>query len=169
MNFAIGFQCLELTFKPITMNDGAFLYDAVSSDAFPSDLALAELNDLEEARKWCEKRVSQWADKQCYVWTCYRTCNNQAIGQVTLSVQGRVLVLAYWVHPKQWGQGLATDMCASLISHLVQSGYQGDIQAKVHAWNTRSESVLLKLGFEKVIKMSQTKSENQFQLKTMKP
>ena len=42
-------------------------------------------------------------------------------------------------------------MCDSLINYLTQFGYQGDIQAKVHAWNKRNESVLLKLGFKKSI------------------
>ncbi|WP_036179794.1 GNAT family N-acetyltransferase [Marinomonas sp. MED121] len=173
MNFAIGFQCLELTFKPIAILDVAFLFDAVSSADFPPDLALAELKDLEEARKWCEKRVVQWHEKQCFVWTCQRTCDNQALGQVTLTVKGHDLILAYWIHPTFWGKGLAVKMCQSLITHLTEFGFRGSLFAAIHAWNVRSESVLFKLGFEKMITKGQSNTdhqgEKQFQLKTMKP
>ncbi|MFD2176196.1 GNAT family N-acetyltransferase [Veronia pacifica] len=145
--FACQFQCELFLFSPIPTDDGVELFHAVSHHKFPRALPLAVITSVDEAEYWCKNRVKEWHSGECFVWTCRRLGEEKTIGQVTLLPQSGGLALAYWVNPKSWGQGLATHMCQSLISHLGQSGYKGQIKAGVHDWNLRSESVLCKLGF----------------------
>ena len=150
MNFSEEFTCSQYVFTAICTDDGAALFDAVSSDKFPSALPLAKIATLDEARQWCSDRSSDWNDGTCFVWTC--RCQNDlaTIGQVTLFPQENYLALAYWVTPKYWGKGLAVEICRSLISQISCSGYRGNIWAGVHSWNKRSEAILRKLGFTKL-------------------
>ena len=150
MNFSEEFTCSKYIFTAICIDDGAALFDAVSSDKFPSALPLAKIATLDEARQWCSDRASDWNAGTCFVWTCRRQGDLATIGQVTLFPQSNCLALAYWVNPKYWGRGLAVEICQSLIFQISRSGYRGNIWAGVHSWNKRSEAVLRKLGFTKL-------------------
>ena len=148
MKFATSFNSLRFVLSPIKKEDSIVLFEAVTSESFPVQLPLAKLNTLDLANTWCTEKVEEWASNACYVWSCRQNVTSNLLGQITLVPQKDYLMLAYWVHPSHWGKGIATEMCRALIQHLSQSGYQGKIWAGVHNWNTKSESVLAKLGFE---------------------
>ncbi|CAM3663663.1 Acetyltransferase (GNAT) family protein [Vibrio aerogenes CECT 7868] len=147
MKFARKFKCPKLVFSPVCIDDAMVLFDAVRSEKFPSSLPLAKIETLKQAESWCSERALDWDAGKCFVWTCHRSSDSVIIGQVTLFPQENRLALAYWVNPELWGQGLATQMCESLLSHIQREGYRGNVWAGVHTWNTRSASVLKKLGF----------------------
>ena len=155
MSFSIKFECSKFVFTPISIDDSQALFEAVTSSDFPSDLPLGKLNTIADAINWCADRVAEWERNTCFVWTCHSLVGSDVIGQVTLLPQQNRLALAYWVHPKYWGHGNATQMCQSLLSHINSYGYQGDIWAGVHSWNTKSESVLFKLGFKQVSELNE--------------
>ncbi|WP_324254153.1 GNAT family N-acetyltransferase, partial [Vibrio parahaemolyticus] len=159
LKFARKFKCSSFVFTPIETGDAVYLLTAVSSDLFPKSLPLAKIKTLNQAEDWCSDRASDWNMDKCYVWSCRRLANSQVIGQVTLFPQENRLALAYWVNPEFWGQGLATQMCKALLSHVCSSGYQGNIWAGVHSWNSRSSSVLKKLGFEQIVSNSENTAE----------
>ncbi|MBL4829048.1 MAG: GNAT family N-acetyltransferase [Aliivibrio sp.] len=150
MKFARKFESSRFAFKPICVDDAVALYDAVNSKEFPSSLPLAKIETLNQAENWCSERALEWIAGKCFVWSCYRSSDLLIVGQVTLLPQENRLALAYWVNPNLWGQGLATEMCQCLLSHIRSSGYRGSIWAGVHSWNTRSASVLQKLGFIRI-------------------
>ncbi len=159
LKFARKFECSSFVFTPIEIADAVYLLTAVNSDLFPESLPLANIKTLTQAENWCSNRMSEWNMGKCYVWSCRRLHNSQVIGQVTLLPQENRLALAYWVNPEFWGHGLATQMCKALLSHVRSSGYQGSIWAGVHSWNSRSSSVLKKLGFEQIVSNSENTAE----------
>lgn len=156
MIFAKRFNCLKFVFSPICNDDAIALFDAVRSKEFPSSLSLSKIKTLNEAENWCSQRALDWEVGKCFVWTCRRSTDSLIMGQVSLFPQKNYLILAYWVKPEFWGQGLATQMCESLLVHIKSFDYQGSVCARVHSWNARSLSVLQKLGF----KLTRLESEN---------
>lgn len=150
LRLARKFECSKFIFTPICIDDTQILFDALSSKAFPSSLPLAKIESLTQAECWCADRVLDWEQGKCYVWSCRRSLDSKMIGQVTLLPQQHHLALAYWIHPCLWGQGFATQMCQSLLSHIHSAGYRGSVWAGVHLWNMRSVSVLQKLGFKQI-------------------
>lgn len=159
MEFARKFECSSFVFTPIEIGDAVYLLTAVESELFPKSLPLANIKTLDQAEGWCLDRALEWDMGKCYVWSCRRLSHSQFIGQVTLLPQENRLALAYWVNPELWGQGLATQMCKSLLSHVRCSGYKGSIWAGVHSWNTRSTSVLKRLGFDQIVSESANTTE----------
>ncbi|MDB1125373.1 GNAT family N-acetyltransferase [Vibrio algarum] len=150
MKFTPKFSNSQFFFNPICISDAFTLFNAVSSNKFPTSLPLAKLETLKEAESWCSDRVLDWKTGKCYVWTCSRLLDSVVVGQVTLLPQEDRLALAYWVNPELWGQGIATQMCESLLFHIQSEGYRGFVWAGVHNWNVRSASVLNNLGFKKI-------------------
>lgn len=159
LKFARTFECSSFVFTPIEIADAVCLLTATNSDLFPESLPLSNIKTLIQAENWCSNRMSEWSMGKCYVWSCRRLHNSQVIGQVTLLPQENRLALPYWVNPELWGQGLATQMCKALLSHVRSSGYQGSIWAGVHSWNSSSSSVLKKLGFEQTVSNSENTAE----------
>ncbi len=53
---------------------------------------------------------------------------------------------------EEWrkGQGIATQMCESLLFYIQSEGYRGYVWAGVHNWNVRRASVLKNLGFKMI-------------------
>jgi RimJ/RimL family protein N-acetyltransferase len=150
LEFAIEFESSTFIFNPICTDDAVALFSTVSSEEFPSSLFLAKIETLEQAKSWCLDRISDWETGKCYVWTCCLSSDLVVVGQVTLLPRDDCLALAYWVKPAFWGQGVATQMCKSLLFHIYSTGYRGTIWAGVNSWNTRSSSVLETLGFKAI-------------------
>ena len=143
-----SFNTPRLRASPILSTDWYGLWEAITSDLFPSELPLASLDSAETVQNWCENHVLNWSLNSCFVWSIRKVKCDNILGQVTLLPSSDQLVLAYWINPNYWGNGYATEICSELISHLVNNGYQGKVWAYVHDWNVRSESVLKKIGFE---------------------
>lgn len=154
LTFTREFECLDLTFRPVVVDDAVYLFKSVGSDLFPKSLPLADIKTLKQAREWCLERALEWEEGKCYVWSCRHLNDSQVIGQVTLLPLENCFALAYWISPKCWGKGIATQMCKALLSQVQSSGYQGEIWAGVHSWNHKSASVLKKLGFQERISSS---------------
>ena len=150
MKYGTRFECSNFSFSPICVGDAGMLFKVVSSHNFPKLLPLAKIQTLEQAESWCKNRASEWKSEDCFVWSCREISSSQIVGQVTILPKAENLALAYWVDPDVWGQGVATEMCSSLLTHLKIMGYRGKIWAGVHSWNKRSSAVLEKLGFAKV-------------------
>ncbi|HDM8069661.1 TPA: GNAT family N-acetyltransferase [Vibrio harveyi] len=150
MELATGFNNTKFVFSPVCVNYASEFFESISSREFPSSLPLAEIKTLTQAKAWCLDMVSGWESGKCYVWTCRRSSDSAIVGQVTLIPKENCLALAYWVVPSLWGQGIATEMCKSLLVHIQRTGYRGNVWAGVHSWNARSSSVLKKLGFKEI-------------------
>ncbi|NOI65114.1 GNAT family N-acetyltransferase [Vibrio sp. 99-8-1] len=150
LKFTSKFSNSQFLFNPICISDAFTLFNAASSNKFPSSLPLAKIETLKEAENWCSNRVLDWRAGKCYVWSCSRRLDSVVVGQVTLLPKEDCLALAYWVNPELWGQGIATQMCESLLFHIQSEGYRGYVWAGVHSWNVRSASVLKNLGFKMI-------------------
>jgi len=150
LGFAREFESSTFIFSPICIDDAVALFGAVCSKEFPSSLPLAKIETLDQAKSWCLDKILDWETGKCYVWTCCLSSDSVVVGQVTLLPRENCLALAYWVRPEFWGQGVATQMCKSLLFHIYSAGYRGRIWAGVNSWNTRSSAVLEKLGFKAI-------------------
>jgi len=151
VNIGTAFNGGNFVFSPICSDDAGMLLKAVCSNDFPKSLPLAKIQTLEQAELWCKERALEWKSGECFVWSCRKHAAEKIVGQVTLLPKSEYLALAYWVDPVLWGQGVASEMCGSLLDHLRNGGFEGKIWAGVHSWNQRSSSVLKKLGFERLV------------------
>ena len=146
--FADSFSSKRLRASPIQYQDWQGLLKAVQSGKFPRELALSNMTTAQMAKDWHRQKVIDCQNKHCFVWSVRWENDSEVIGQLSLVPREHDIALAYWVNPELWGQGIVTEILKSLILTIYESEYQGDIWAAAHSWNTRSLSVLVKLGFE---------------------
>ena len=148
MNFPIRFESERLQALPIQTQDWTALFEAVSSDRFPSKLPLARIKTQEQAQCWSEERVKEWKLGTAFVWSLRLNNSTDVIGQISLIPQTSDYALAYWVHPKYWKQGFATEACSALLQHLRINTNNCRIWAGTQVWNMASSAVLETLGFK---------------------
>jgi RimJ/RimL family protein N-acetyltransferase len=76
--------------------------------------------------------------------------NDELVGAATLErKQGsRRFYLGYWIAPRFWGQGLATEACRPLVEYAQFQLKLGELFAAVAPHNAASQKVLSKLKFE---------------------
>jgi len=85
------------------------------------------------------------------------------VGGVGLSLQENgIYNLGYWVGKQYWGQGIATEVCCSILAFAFNDLKQTKIQAGYFEGNDASANVLKKLGFvhmatKKLFSISQNK------------
>jgi len=157
--FDTSFLSARLNASRIQYEDWPGLLTAAQSGKFPRELALSHMTTEQAAKDWHRQKVIDWQNKQGFVWSVRWKNSSEVIGQVSLVPRQSDIALAYWIAPDLWGLGIVTEILKSLLIIIYESEYQGDIWAAAHPWNTRSLSVLVKLGF-KYQKESQYRFEN---------
>lgn len=133
-------------------DDAAAMLTAFTSTEFPKDLPLGLITSLEEVNKWIDHCQTGWANGSIYSWIVDRKLNHTLLGQVTLAQlnESDTWSLAYWIHPKQWGQGYATEAAQKVLEFGIEILNVAKFWAGSAEWNTSSERVLEKLGMAHV-------------------
>ena len=150
MNMEIDpeFESERLQFRPIRVCDWKSMQEALNCVSFPKQLPLARLMTEHQIIDWHESRVNDWATGSCYVWSLIHKGDSVIIGQLSLLRLESGFALAYWITPRYWGAGLATEACSAVITELEATSFHGMLWAGTQEWNSASSRVLEKLGFQ---------------------
>ena len=130
--FAPYFSSIRYMASRIQQDDWSDFLKAVSSDKFPSELALSQITTEQAAQDWHADRILDWDNKKCFVWSIRLKSSPEVIGQLSLLPREHDIALAYWVNPALWGQGIITEVGEALIQSVYASGYRGTIWAGTH-------------------------------------
>jgi ribosomal-protein-alanine N-acetyltransferase len=128
--------------------DSAAMLTAFNSTKFPRDLPLGLITCLEEVHNWINHCQTGWAEGNIYSWVVEQKYEHTLLGQVTLARLNEpdTWSLAYWIHPKHWGQGYATEAAQMVLKFGTEKLNVTKFWAGTAKWNTPSERVLEKLG-----------------------
>jgi len=136
-----------------SLNDAAAMLAAFTSAEFPKDLPLGLISSLDVVHDWIDRCQTGWANGDMYSWVVDFKPDHTLLGQVTLAQldEPGTWSLAYWIHPKHWGQGYATEAAEKLLEFGAEKLNATKFWAGTAEWNTSSERVLEKLGMLHVV------------------
>jgi RimJ/RimL family protein N-acetyltransferase len=137
--------------RPIEFFDALHIEEAVSDKRFPPQLPLSEKVRTGQHNAWVESMVLSRTFGGPSFWSIDIGTSERCIGQVGLLMDEVTtkLWLAYWLHPKYWGQGLQKAAVAALVNYAFRELQAREIFAAVGLWNERSSGLLTRLGFNK--------------------
>jgi ribosomal-protein-alanine N-acetyltransferase len=142
---------LRLTRPMATDSAGVFavLGDSRTVEHNPSD----RLEDRGEAAELVAQWIRHWEEHGFGYWCGRESGSNRIIGYAGVKwmlIHGRpVLNLAYRFVPEVWGQGLATDAAAAVVSRASAEMPAATILARARPDNRSSENVALKAGLQR--------------------
>jgi ribosomal-protein-alanine N-acetyltransferase len=141
----------RVVLRPIEYLDAQHIEDAVSDERFPAQLPLSERVRTGQHKVWVESMVLSRTLGRPSFWSIDISTKERCIGQVGLLMdkQTTKLWLAYWLHPKHWGQGLQKAAVAALVNYAFRELQAREIFAAVGQWNERSSGLLTRLGFSR--------------------
>jgi ribosomal-protein-alanine N-acetyltransferase len=131
------------------LKDAPRMLTAFTSERFPDDVPLGQIESLEEVYEWLEGIFSAWKRGSGYTWAILRKETELLLGQVTLAIKAGpdIWALAFWVHPDCWGKGYATEAAQRILEFGFLELNASTIWAGVSHWNERSIGVVEGLGF----------------------
>jgi ribosomal-protein-alanine N-acetyltransferase len=134
------------------LEDAPRLLSAFTSDRFPGDVPLGQIESLDGVNEWLERVFSAWQEGSAFTWTILEKETILLLGQVTLTFRSEpdIWALAYWVHPECWGKGYATEAARRILEFGFLELRASLIWAGVTHWNERSIRVVERLGLRYV-------------------
>lgn len=163
--------------RRIERGDARGVVAATTHTAFPGSLPLASITTKEEAEEWIENGLNGWNRGNTFVWSIIEEENGALIGQISLYKRETKWAIAYWIDPKHWNKGVATEVCDYLLHHIVKDVGISTLWAGSSVWNTGSSRVLEKIGFKKIGRstivlmngVEEEIEEYEYQVDTVKP
>lgn len=139
------------TLRTATLADYAALVAAVTSPAFPAALPLARLHRQNKLQAWLTANVSLSMAQNACLLSIDALTGEQCIGQVALSPKDESSWnLAFWLHPAQWGKGLAAEAAQAAVHYGFTVLGIEEIAAGAVAWNDRSMKTLRQVGLRPI-------------------
>ncbi len=132
---------------PLREHAGRML-TALRSPSFPEYVPLGQIGSVEEVHSWIDRIHSCWAGGAAFSWSVEQQMGQVLLGQVTISIktEPNTWALAFWISPKYWGPGYATEAAGKLIKFGFRNLGASVIWASAAQRNYGSLRVLEKLG-----------------------
>lgn len=134
------------------LEDAEGFYAAIQSSAFPDQLPLKEMESMEAFTAWIKRLQELWKTGRVYSWVVEKEGTGEAIGQVSVSKmkEAHAYALAYWIDPKHWRKGYATEAVRRALRCVFEELGGEKVWAGAGTWNTGSIGVLEKAGMKRV-------------------
>lgn len=137
----------RLLLQPILENDKARMMELVTNEEIKKTYMLPDLFNLEEKEKFVNrlKELSEKFDR--FVYAIY--LDQHIIGFINeVSKKEDTIEIGYFIDPKYWNQGYATEALKKAIKYLFRMGFL-HITASHFANNPASGRVMEKVGMKK--------------------
>jgi RimJ/RimL family protein N-acetyltransferase len=135
--------------RPGRITDLPAVVSAVRSPRFPARVPLAQMQD-EELSQWLERMCRGAMDRTVFLWSIDPKGEDAScIGQISLASRpgSPVRNLAFWLDPRYWGRGIATEAVSAGVRSAFESLGVSEIRAGVAYWNRGSIRIIERLGF----------------------
>lgn len=128
------------------------LLAGVTAPAFPSELPLANLYRQQKLEAWLNSNVALSMERKACLLSIDLHTGEHCIGQVSLSQKDESTSwnLAFWLHPTQWGKGLASEAAIAGLTYGFTVLGISEIWAGAAAWNARSMRMLRQIGLRPI-------------------
>lgn len=138
----------RLLLRPGWEDDAAILHEAIAHEAVAMKLSrLPWPYALDDAQSFL---AAQWQREVPHMLIFSRTAGKPLlVGGIGLDLVGNAAELGYWISPKYWGLGFATEAARAIVDMAQASLPCRKIVARHFVDNPASGNVLRKLGFRR--------------------
>jgi ribosomal-protein-alanine N-acetyltransferase len=139
----------RLHLSPVLPEDQAFLFEGLGDPvAMPyNGVYYKTLEDTAEQLKWYQKN---WNEGTGVAWKITSLKTTEPMGVISiyhLKPEHRKAELGYWLLPRFWRQGVASEALAAIIPYVKNERGLHRLEAFVEDGNTASERLLKRAGF----------------------
>lgn len=142
----------RLLLRPGWEDDAVALHEAIAHEAVAMKLSrLPWPYTLEDAQRFL---AGQWQREAPHMLIFARTAGKpRLVGGIGLDLSGCTAELGYWISPRYWGLGFATEAARAVVDMARASLPCRKLVARPFADNPASGNVLRKLGFQRTNRM----------------
>lgn len=140
----------RLTLAPLVAEDAPYVYPFMSDPEVMAHWDRAAVEDPDEVAGAVAAQVEEMDQGKALYWAIRMTGTGRFIGYcelVDLDWRHHRGELGFIIAREDWGQGYATEAVKAVLAHCASRGLKRMI-ARTHVGDSRSEKLLLKLGFE---------------------
>ena len=137
--------------RPPCHDDEEFMYSAFTHLSFPKSLPLGQTKSIADVKNWIKQCMDGRNERTVFSFTIESAEGLRKIGQVTLfrdDAQPNAWAIAYWIHPKQWGQGYATEAARKVMEYAFSELGADLVWAGASDWNPASIGTVEKMGMQ---------------------
>ena len=122
-------------------SDAAAIVSAVLDVRYPSTDLLTLVRSEDAALQRIKRQQEAWAKATAFSFSVFLIGSTDLLGQVSLSrePEPNTWLLAYWVAPRYWGRGIATEAVAAVIDFARHGLSARSIWAGTTPGNVRSQ------------------------------
>ena len=146
--FNLTLDTPRCTLRVVSENDVPFVWSASRFPGFTDGMRWNPPADQQELIEVNRRNLEAWRLGQAFTFTIVLRATELPVGRIAIHAepQANVWSIGFWIHPDQWGHGLA----AEAANAVIEFGFS-QLGAKVirgaHAtWNVQSKRVFEKLG-----------------------
>jgi len=136
--------------RKFTNEDIEEFYEIAKKGEVGEWLGLGKGMSFNEAREYIHKIITHWKNHHFGVWALTNKSNKEIMGHCGLRyIDGsKDIEIIYLLDPKFWGKGLATEAGSVAVRYAFNSLEVNKLTARVRTNNSKSKSVIDKLGFK---------------------
>lgn len=130
--------------------DVEFVWDASRYDGFNDGMAWDPPENINELVAVANKNIEQWKKGTSFTFHVESLETDNSIGRVAIRATEEPFTwnIGYWVHPKYWNSGYATEAAKAVMEFGVNELEATKIVTAHAVWNESSAKVIKKLGFK---------------------
>lgn len=143
-------ETARLVLSPITLADSPDAYPIFGDPDVMAHWDVAEISDPDLVDQMIAGQAASMDGDQGFYWSIRRLDDHALVGLCDLSdidQRHHRAEVGFILGKSNWGQGYALEAMQAVVNFSVTQGLQR-LWARTHVGNTRSEKLLLKLGFE---------------------
>ena len=141
-------------YRFVSEDDVEHSWTATRHPGFNDGMAWDAPTHVDELRGGTEQLARRWREDTEYTWSIEVEADTAFVGRLAVRRTGEphqdVWDLGFWIHPRQWRQGYATEAAACVLAFGFDTLGARRIEAAAATWNEPSWRVLDRIGMRRV-------------------
>ncbi len=140
----------RLRLKAADISEVDFVWSATRFEGFNNGLAWDTPGNKSELMDAAVRGREQWASGVSFTFTSELLESGVPVGRTGTTRVGSSSEwrFGFWVHPDYWGNGYAPEAGKAVLDFVFSTLHASKVLTAHATWNSRSQKVIEKLGFE---------------------
>ncbi len=140
----------RLMLRAVDFCDIDLVWQASRTEGFNDGMTWDPPGSRDELAHITQRNRDDWRDGKCYIFTICTLQPCIAVGRVGLhkEAEPNTWNIGFWVHPDHWGKGYAPEAARVVLEFGFERLGAARIATAHATWNTRSQGVIRRLGFQ---------------------
>ncbi len=146
------FETNRCVLRRLSKEDHPSVWEAAHTPGFTAGMTWEPPETEQELAKFTDTALVNWEKGTQYVWTIEEKQTARFIGRVDMRLETElgeaVWGLGYFIHPKEQGQGFATEAATAAVDFVFTQLGAATVISSHHDWNVASGRVMQKIGMQ---------------------